>query len=236
MKIAQPRTLLLLSALLVGTAGITACSESPQQQYDKATSKLNDAKEALTEAKGKVDDQQETVTKAQQKLDELQNNISKQRNDVAEATQAVDKTVNDEVLFRTLQKELLNKDNFSDSAISVAVNNLVVTLNGAVPDQKTHDRAISLVKDQPGVADVLDQLRVGDAEQASDSSSEPAKQTSSQPASNDSDNAAHNAPSDNNSTPSSQPDAEHNQQQNQPNHKAPQPPMDNASSDQQNAA
>lgn len=179
------RTLVLLSILLIGTASLTGCSKSPQQKYDSATSQLQDAKKALSDSKQKVASQQKEVDEAQKKLGELQKKVDAKRQKVVTATQAVDKTVNDEVLFRTLQKNLLDKDKFSDSAISVGVHNLVVTLSGVVPDQDTHDQAIKVTRNQAGVADVRDQLQIGDQDNsdASDANTpdQGASQSQSQP-------------------------------------------------------
>lgn len=206
MKIPHARHVVLLASLMIGAAGLSACSESPQQKYDSATSHLNDAKDALSEAKHKVDEQQKDVDKAQKKLNELQEKVESKRKNVAEATQAVDKTVNDEVLFRTLQKNLLDKDKFSDSAISVAVNHLVVTLSGVVPDQKTHDRAIKVAKNQPGVADVRDQLQIGQDQNNNPQNDQNAAANSDSPDNSSQSNAqtqgADAAPSDSSAQPS----------------------------------
>lgn len=182
----HPRTLLVLSALLIGAAALTGCSESPQQKYDSATNHLKDAKKALSEAKDKVDSKQKEIDKEKKKLSDLQQTVEARRDKVASATQAVNKTVNDEVLFRTLQKNLLDKDKFSDAAISVGVDNLVVTLSGVVPDQDTHDQAIQVTRNQAGVADVRDKLQIGDQDdaeathaQANDTDQSPAQSSDS---------------------------------------------------------
>lgn len=204
----HPRALLLLSILLIGAAGLTACSESPQQKYDSATSHLQDAKKALSDAKQKVDSQQEEVDEAKKKLGELQKKVNAKRQKVVTATQAVDKTVNDEVLFRTLQKNLLDKDQFSDSAISVGVHNLVVTLSGVVPDQETHDQAIKVTRNQAGVADVRDQLQIGDQDDgAADTSTQNESTTEPQAQSSaNNDNSRDNAPEQSPETEPAQPD------------------------------
>lgn len=186
----HPRTLLLLSILLVGAVSLTGCSKSPQQKYDSATSHLKDTKKALSEAKQKVSSQQKEVDEAQKKLVDLQQKVDAKRQKVVTATQAVDKTVSDQVLFRTLQKNLLDKDAFSNSAISVGVHNLVVTLSGVVPDQETHDRAIKLTRNQAGVADVRDQLQIGDQDKAAaNTQDKSATESQAQPSANTDDNS-----------------------------------------------
>ena len=136
------------------------CSQSPQEKYNDATNNLNDAKKARKQAQDNVADAREQVQDAQKKLSKAQDKLQQARQKVIAATQAVNKTVNDEVLFRTLQKKLLDNDKFSKSAISVGVDQRVVTLTGTVPDQDTRKQALQAVRSQPGVASVNDQLQV----------------------------------------------------------------------------
>ncbi|WP_423822641.1 BON domain-containing protein [Salinisphaera sp. SPP-AMP-43] len=159
----QPRSIAIVCVLLSALA-VAGCSESPQEKYNDATSKLQDAKKARQKAKDTVADAKKEVKDAKQELDKAQDKLQEARQKVIAATQAVNKTVNDEVLFRTLQRSVLNKDEFAKSAISVGVNNRVVTLTGTVPDQKTHKKALQVVRDQAGVANVNDQLEVADGQ------------------------------------------------------------------------
>lgn len=145
---------------MLATLLAAGCSESPQEKYNDATSHLNDAKKTRKQAQEKVADAREQVQDAQKKLKQAQDKLQQARQKVIAATQAVNKTVNDEVLFRTLQKKLLDSDKFSKAAISVGVNQRVVTLTGTVPDQNTRKQAVQAVRNQPGVASVNDQLQV----------------------------------------------------------------------------
>lgn len=185
----QPRSIAIVCVLLSALA-VAGCSESPQEKYNDATSKLQDAKKARQKAKDKVADAKEEVKDAKQGLDEAQDKLQEARQKVIAATQAVNKTVNDEVLFRTLQRSVLNKDEFAKSAISVGVNDRVVTLTGTVPDQKTHKKALQVVRDQAGVASVNDQLEVADgkngAPQPADAAAGNNADTAKQNANNDS--------------------------------------------------
>lgn len=229
----HPRTLLVLSAVLIGAAALTGCSESPQQKYDSATNHLKDAKKALSEAKDKVDSKQEEIDKQEKKLRELQQTVDARRDKVVTATQAVDKTVNDEVLFRTLQKNLLDKDQFSDSAISVGVHNLVVTLSGVVPDQETHDQAIKVTRNQAGVADVRDKLQIGDQNNdgnaATQAQANNTDQSSAQSSDADSNDNASTQPPEAAPTPSKQ-DSESGQSDDQNNSQPPHKPSGGADS------
>lgn len=152
----------VIVCLMLATLVAAGCSESPQEKYNDATSNLNDAKKARKQAQDNVADARKQVQKAQKKLSDAQDKLQQKRQKVIAAKQAVNKTVNDEILFRTLQKKLLDNDKFSKAAISVGVNQRVVTLTGTVPDQATHKQAVQAVRSQPGVASVNDQLQVSD--------------------------------------------------------------------------
>ena len=54
----------------------------------------------------------------------------------------------------------LNGDSMTASAtLSVAVENGMATLYGTVPNEMTRQRAIQILKDTPGIFDVLDRTR-----------------------------------------------------------------------------
>ncbi|HET7313341.1 BON domain-containing protein [Salinisphaera sp.] len=159
MTLSQSRFITVV-CLLLATLAVAGCSESPQEKYNDAISNLHDAKNERQQAKEKVADAREQVQDAQKKLNQAQEQLQQAQQEVNSAMQAVNKTVNDEVLFRTLQKKLLNSDKFSESAISVGVNHRVVTLTGTVPDQQTRKQAAQVVRNSAGVASVNNQLQV----------------------------------------------------------------------------
>lgn len=152
----------LLVALALGLATLSGCSETPQEKYDNAVEKLNESRESRNEAQEKVNDKKEELSELQANLNEAEAKLQEARKKVEAASQAVNKTVNDEVLFRTIQREVLDKKEFDKAAISVGVKNRVVTLTGNVPDDETRKRAIKLARSQAGVQDVIDELEVAD--------------------------------------------------------------------------
>ncbi len=160
-------------ALVMTGAALSGCSQDPQEKYDSAVEQLNDARESVDDAQAKLDDKKEELAELQDNLDEAQSNLADARSKVDEASQAVNKTVNDEVLFRTIQRELLDKKTFDKAAISVGVTNRVVTLTGNVPDEQTHKQAVKVARSQAGVEDVVDQLQVTDKKAKQQSSSQP---------------------------------------------------------------
>jgi osmotically-inducible protein OsmY len=152
----------LFSALLVATAMLTGCSESPQDQYKDATQNLKQAKQARQDAQQTLQDKQQALADAKKDVKQAKSDLQSAKQKVAQAMQKVDKLVDDKILFRTIQRKLVNNKNFGNSAISVSVNQRVVTLTGTVPDQSTHKKALQTTRSQPGVKKVIDSLKVND--------------------------------------------------------------------------
>lgn len=176
---ARPATLLV--ALILALATLAGCSETPQEKYDNAVEKLQQARDSRNDAQDKVDAKKEELQKSQDKLDDAESNLQEARKKVEVASGAVNKTVNDEVLFRSIQRDVLDKKDFDKSAISVGVKNRVVTLTGNVPDEDTRKRALKLAREQAGVEDVVDELEVGEDETSAPSGQSKQSSQSKQP-------------------------------------------------------
>ncbi|MBH03915.1 MAG: hypothetical protein CMP08_07305 [Xanthomonadales bacterium] len=169
----------LFSVALIGLAG---CSQSPQEQYDAAVESVNEAQSAIQEARKKVEKTEEKIAEAREDHQEAQQTLNKKQNNLREARARAQKQASDEILFRVLQRDVLTKDAFEKSAISVSVDQRVVTLTGSVPDADTRNEAVKLVRNQPGVADVRDQLELENDQQADrkDAQKKPGDSTSAQ--------------------------------------------------------
>lgn len=148
--------------------GLAGCSQSPQEQYDAAVESVNEAQSEISEAKEKVEETDEKIADARKAHQKAQAALDEKQESLREARAKAQKQASDEILFRVLQRDVLTKDAFEKSAISVSVNQRVVTLTGTVQDTDTRERAVKLVRNQPGVADVRDQLELqNDAQNSS---------------------------------------------------------------------
>lgn len=147
-------------AFLVGTALFAGCSEDPQQRYQDATQAMKEARAARADAEKAVEGRQEALDQQRQKLEQSKQKLAKARERLQQANQRVDEAVSDEVLFRAIQRAVLDSERFSDAAISVGVQDRVVTLTGTVPDKATHKAALKAASEHPGVRDVRDELTV----------------------------------------------------------------------------
>ena len=161
MKFGTTVRLIFLSLVVtVVTGSITACSQSPQEKYEQANKELQQVQKNHDQVQKKVGEKKEDLANSQKKLNQAEDNLQAAQQEVQQASQTVNKTVSDDVLFRTLQGKLVDKDNFGNSAISVAVHDRVVTLSGTVPDEETHQRALKIAHSQAGVKQVIDHLQI----------------------------------------------------------------------------
>lgn len=153
-KISQFAIIVVCAALL------SACGDDAQKRYDRATDALQHAREQRDDAQQAVQKKQKELNKLQAKQDQAQQRLDEARKQLKAAEKSVNESVNDEVLFRTLQRKLLDDGNFGNSAIAVGVSDRVVTLTGSVPDQATHDKALKIANKQSGVKEVVDFLEI----------------------------------------------------------------------------
>lgn len=143
--------------VLIAVAG---CSEDPQQRYERAAANLEAAKQARTEAQAAVDEKKAELRRLQEKLDAAEQRLAKARERMEQASEAVNASVNDEVLFRSIQRALLDEERFAGAAIAVGVQDRVVTLTGTVPDEATRKAAVRVAGEHAGVKEVVDFLEV----------------------------------------------------------------------------
>ncbi|WP_293625518.1 BON domain-containing protein [Salinisphaera sp.] len=162
MNNAKIRFATVLTSLVLGASLLAGCSETPQEKYDNAVEQLKEARESRNEAQEALNEKKEELNELQANLNESENELQEARQKVAAASEAVNKTVNDQVLFRTIQRDVLNEKSFDKSAISVGVKDRVVTLTGVVPDEETRELALEKARSQAGVEDVVDELQLED--------------------------------------------------------------------------
>lgn len=149
-----------IAVVLMFSVLISACGDDAQQRYDRATEALKDAREQRQEAQTAVQEKEKELSKLQDKLNDAEERLADARDQLRAAQAKVNESVNDEVLFRTLQKKMLDEDRFGDAAIAVGVSDRVVTLTGTVPDQSTHKKALKIARNQSGVEEVVDFIEI----------------------------------------------------------------------------
>lgn len=156
--------LLAVSLAVTGTLMMSGCGNDAQERYDDATEALEKARESRNEARENLQAKQDELQALQDKLNKAEEKLEDAREDLRQAEANVNKNVTDEVLFRSIQRKLLNEERFGEAAISVGVSDRVVTLTGTVPDARTHKAALKVASGQSGVKEVVDFLEVTGAD------------------------------------------------------------------------
>ena len=82
------------------------------------------------------------------------------QSELAQREAVVNRSATDAVIFRAVQKRLLEDDDLSEVAIAARVSKGVVTLSGSVPNAKLRDRALEIARTTPGVGGVESVIEV----------------------------------------------------------------------------
>lgn len=149
-----------LALALAVAGGVTGCGDSATERWQEAVDDLEGAREEVRKAEEKVDSRREALREAEAALAEARQREAKAQEKVDEARADVSEEATDEVLFRAVQKRLLEDETLEDVAISAQVRDGVVILRGTVPDAELRDRAVQVARSVPGVAGVESEIRV----------------------------------------------------------------------------
>ncbi len=145
------------AALLFGAG---CGSQTREARLQDAQEHLAQARERLDDARMRLAEREKALEQARQARQEALEAVTEAEGRVAESQAQVQRWATDEVLFRTVQKALLESDALQSVAIRASVSQGVVTLLGEVPDAKLRDRAVAVAKEVPGVVDVRSQITV----------------------------------------------------------------------------
>jgi len=156
--LASARALALgLGVALVGAAG---CGDDATHRWEAAKEELAEARDGVREAESKVEARREALREAEAVLAKAREREREARAHLDEAREKVSKEATDAVLFRAVQKRLLEDEKLEGVAVSAQVSDGVVTLRGEVPDPKLRDRALEIARGVPGVVEVRSEIRV----------------------------------------------------------------------------
>lgn len=150
-----------LTLVILAAAAAVACSGGdPEAELVEASEAANEARSQVEVTRDAVQKREAEVQEAQQRLTEARADLRKAQDEVAKREATVDRNATDAVLFRAIQKQLLEDRGLEGVAISASVRNGVVTLSGNVPEQQASDRAFEIAKAAPGVARVENRVKV----------------------------------------------------------------------------
>ena len=132
----------------------------PPSGTARASEAADAAREKVDAARATVEQREAEVKEAQKRLTEARAALRDAQQEFAKREQSVDQTATDAVLFRTVQKRLLDDGELEDVAIAAQVVDGVVTLTGSVPNAKLSDRAALIAGETPGVSNVTNRIQV----------------------------------------------------------------------------
>ncbi len=141
-------------------AGTGCGGEDQVEALERASERLAVARKAVEDAQLHVDRQAEAVDSANEKLKQAYEVLHTAEQKLADTEDEIDLRATDAVLFRLIQKRLLDDDDLEDVAISARVSKGVVTLSGTVPNEELRERAIDIARDTPGVVSVESRIEI----------------------------------------------------------------------------
>jgi osmotically-inducible protein OsmY len=151
-------------AILVGLAAALvalACGGSdPEVDLEQASQAVEEARAEVEKARETVEAREEEASKAQERLAEARSALREAEGELAQREAVVNRSATDAVLFRAVQKRLLEDDDLSEVAIAARVSQGVVTLSGSVPNAKLRDQAVEVARATPGVGRVESRIEV----------------------------------------------------------------------------
>jgi osmotically-inducible protein OsmY len=149
---------LLALGLVIGVA----CGEDREARLAKATEAVTQARVQVDAAQQEVDAREGAVLKAEAELEEARERLRQARLALDDAETRIHESATDAVLFRAVQRRLLEDDALEKVAIAAHVEKGRVRLSGSVPTPKVRDRAIEVAKETPGVLSVHSEIEVGE--------------------------------------------------------------------------
>lgn len=153
-----------LKAILVGLAtalAALACGGSdPEVDLEQASQAVEEARVQVEQARETVETRESDVKEAEERLAGARSALREAESEFAQREAVVNRGATDAVLFRAVQKRLLEDDDLSKVAIAARVSKGVVTLSGSVPNAKLRDRALEIARATPGAGTVESNIEV----------------------------------------------------------------------------
>jgi osmotically-inducible protein OsmY len=153
------RSLWLTFPLIVLLAA--ACGEpDPEEALRKASAALEEREAVLAVAQSELGASEASLEEAEESRDRAVQAVRDAEVRLTAAEDDVAQYAKDDVLFRTVQRRLLEEAALEGVAIAAEVESRVVTLTGTVGDAELRDLAVSLADETPGVARVESRIEV----------------------------------------------------------------------------
>jgi osmotically-inducible protein OsmY len=144
-------------ALLV----LLACGGTdPEKQLRQASEEVAARTSVVEHARQELEQREQSLKEAEAEANRARQALRDAERRLEAARQEVAKHASDDVLFRTVQRRLLEDGKLQGVAIAAQVKNRVVTLRGSVEKAAQRDRALELARETPGVDGVESRIDV----------------------------------------------------------------------------
>lgn len=153
-------TLRWIAAIAAMGGLVFGCGSDQAADIAAASKAVKEQRDAVAVAQDAVSERAAEVADAQKLLASAQDDLRAAEAELVRREAAVDARATDTVVFREVQKRLLEDDELSRVAISASVKDSVVTLNGSVENGMLRDRAVEVSRDTPGVDRVDSRIEV----------------------------------------------------------------------------
>ncbi len=155
-----PNRLIALSGL-VAVLSLAGCgSDDDQAQLEAAQKSLVAASQAVSDARAVVEEREAQAEAADEELQVAKRELRQAEIELGKIETSIDARATDTVLFRIIQRALLEDEDLEKFAIAAQVEDGVVYLRGRVPDAELQQRAVDIAGDAPGVIGVESSIAV----------------------------------------------------------------------------
>jgi osmotically-inducible protein OsmY len=154
------RSPVLLAFSLFILLALGCGAPDPEEALRKASAALAEREAVLEGARAELELSEAAAASAEEARERAVQAVRDAEQRKRAAEDEVAEHASDDVLFRTVQRRLLEERALDGVAIAAEVSGRVVTLSGTVHDAELRDLAVSLAAETPGVADVRSQIRV----------------------------------------------------------------------------
>jgi osmotically-inducible protein OsmY len=157
MLLLVPGLLLLVSCMLL----LVSCGPTdPEVMLREASERVAERRLIVEQARERLDKREEALDAAEAERDRAIQALRDAERRLEAAETEVAEHASDELLFRVVQRHLLEDRSLEGVAIAAEVAGRVVVLSGDVADPKLRDRAVAVAREIPGVRGVESRIRV----------------------------------------------------------------------------
>ncbi|MCG8591525.1 MAG: BON domain-containing protein [Proteobacteria bacterium] len=153
-----------LATALAATVAVGCSTDERQAELEAASAELAEARAERQEMLERVAERRAAAEAAAQELAAAEAELAAVDERLTAAVHRVDEHATDGLLFRSVQRQLLEDAALEDVAIAASVENGVVTLAGIVANADQRDRALEIANATPGVVRVEERIQIAPAD------------------------------------------------------------------------